>query len=496
VVPELMRLLIDRHDVPWSKAWDLTRRTVAYTNHTLMPEALETWPVSFFERTLPRHLQIIYRINEEFLRNARRQDNNDQGLIERLSLIDERGERRVRMAHVAFVGSHRINGVSAMHTDLMKHTVFAALDAALPGRTVNVTNGITPRRWLATANPALAALITSRIGSTWLGNLAELDRLAAFADDAGFRKEFRAVKHANKERLATHAMGRRDVSLDPASLFDVHVKRIHEYKRQLLKLLHTITLYNRIRARQDTVPRTVIFAGKAAPGYAMAKLIVKLINDVADVINRDPAIGNRLRLLFLPDYGVSEAQVIVPAADLSEQISTAGTEASGTGNMKLALNGALTIGTLDGANIEIADAVGHENFFAFGLTVEGVAGLRARGHQPRAHYESNEELRRVIDMIGGGAFSPHEPDRFRPIVDSLLRTDHYLLLADYGDYIARQADVEALYRDPDAWSRRAILNVARMGRMSSDRAIAEYAAKIWNVPVKSASGAPAAALAG
>ncbi len=492
VIPELMRLLIDRHGVPWRRAWDITRGTVAYTNHTLMPEALETWPVRFFERMLPRHLEIIYRINAEFLREARRRHPHDHGPIERLSLIDERGDRRVRMAHLAFLGSRRINGVSEMHTDLMTRTVFADLADALPGRIVNITNGVTPRRWLGAANPALAALISSRIGPNWLGDLGALERLVDLADDPEFRHEFGAVKHANKERLARHAARRCDVSPAPASLFDVHVKRIHEYKRQVLKLLHAITLYNRLRDGRDgdSVPRTVVFAGKAPPGYAMAKLIVKLIHDVAEVINTDPDIDDRLKVLFLPDYSVSEAQIIVPAAELSEQISTAGTEASGTGNMKLALNGALTIGTLDGANVEVAQAVGRDNFFAFGLTAEDVDRLRAEGYRPRAYYETNAELRTALDMIARGAFSPDEPERFRPIVDSLLGSDRFLVLADYEPYLARQADVEALYGDAESWTRRAILNVARMGRMSSDRAAAEYAATIWNVEASAPQGAP------
>lgn len=496
VVPELMRLLVDRHGLPWGKAWEITRHTIAYTNHTLMPEALETWPVRYFERILPRHLQIIYRINAEFLETARREISHDQSLIERLSLIDEHGDRRIRMAHLAFVGSHKINGVSRMHTDLMKRTVFADFETVLPGRIVNVTNGITPRRWLAAANPALAELISTRIGSNWLGKLDDLIQLADFADDPEFQQQFLAVKRANKERLARHALGRCGVALSPDSLVDVHVKRIHEYKRQLLKLLHAITLFERIRGGRgsDAVPRTIIFAGKAAPGYAMAKLIIKLIHDVADVINNDPIVDGRLRLLFLPDYSVSEAQIILPAADLSEQISTAGTEASGTGNMKLALNGALTIGTLDGANIEIAEAVGRDNFFGFGHTVQEVAELRAAGYCPRNYYEADPELLSTIDMIASGVFSPNEPDRFRPIVDDLLGPDHFLVLADYGLYMACQEQVEALYHDPLSWARCAILTVANMGRMSSDRAIAEYATRIWNVqsPVSQESD-PAAA---
>jgi starch phosphorylase len=370
-----------------------------------------------------------------------------------------------------------------MHTDLMKRTVFSDFETVLPGRIVNVTNGITPRRWLAAANPALAELISTRIGSNWLGKLDDLIRLADFADDPEFQQQFLAVKKANKERLARHALARCGFASSPDSLVDVHVKRIHEYKRQLLKLLHAITLFERIRSGRDggAVSRTIVFAGKAAPGYAMAKLIIKLIHDVADVINNDPVVDGRLRLLFLPDYSVSEAQIILPAADLSEQISTAGTEASGTGNMKLALNGALTIGTLDGANIEIAEAVGRDNFFGFGHTVQEVAALRAAGYRPREYYEADPALRRAIDMIANGAFSPDERDRFRPIVDNLLGSDPFLVLADYGLYLICQEQIEALYRDPFSWARCAILNVANMGRMSSDRAISDYAAGIWNV---------------
>jgi starch phosphorylase len=481
-VAELVRLLIDRYGVGWDKAWDLTRRTIAYTNHTLMPEALETWPVSYFERILPRHLQIIYRINAAFLESVDQAQPADQALIERLSLVDESGERRVRMAHLAFVGSHKVNGVSQMHSDLMKQTVFGDFAALLPDRIVNVTNGVTPRRWLVSANPMLSELISRHIGTNWLGNLDELRRLAGMADDAAFQDEFLAIKQRNKDRFASHVMQRCDTELHPQALLDVHVKRIHEYKRQLLKLLHAITLYNRIGAGQGVagVPRTILFAGKAAPGYAMAKLIVKLIHDVAAVVNADPRVGDRLRLVFLPGYSVSEAQIIIPAADLSEQISTAGTEASGTGNMKLALNGALTIGTLDGANIEIAEAVGRENFFDFGHTVEEVAALRAGGYDPRTFYEADAELRLAIDMIADGAFAPDEPDLFRPITEGLLGSDHFMVLADYRSYLDCQDRVEAVYADRRTWARRAILNVANMGCMSSDRAVAEYAAKIWH----------------
>lgn len=493
IVPEMVRLLVDRYGLDWHTAFDLTRRTVSYTNHTLMPEALETWPVRLFETILPRHLEIIYRINADFL-GRMRHTGSDDGLVRGLSVVEENGERRIRMANLAFLGSHRVNGVSIIHTDLMKRTVFADFDRVFPDRIVNVTNGVTPRRWLAGANPALARLISSRIGDGWLRDLERLQDLSAIADDPAFREEFRLIKQANKERLAACIHDRHGLRPNVESLFDVHVKRIHEYKRQLLKLLHTLALYNRLRqGGGDHVPRTVLFAGKAAPGYAMAKMIVKLIHDASRTISADPATADRLQLVFLPNYGVSEAESIIPAADVSEQISTAGTEASGTGNMKFSLNGALTVGTLDGANIEIAEAVGAENFFAFGMTVEEVEAKRASGYAPREYYESDDELRAVLDMVAGGYFSPEEPDRFRPIVDTLLGGDHFMVLGDFRAYLDCQMRVEALFREPDAWTRSAILNVARLGRLSSDRAVAEYARYIWNIPL--VSGEDAAQLA-
>jgi starch phosphorylase len=484
VVAELMRLLVDVYNVDWAKAWDLTRRTVSYTNHTLMPEALETWPVRFFETLLPRHLDIIYRINLEFLQEVERSHPGDGALLQRVSLIDDHDERRIRMAHLAFVGSHQINGVSAVHTDLMKKTVFADFHRLYPTKITNVTNGVTPRRWLGTGNPTLAALISSRIGPNWLGNLDELERLVEHAEDPEFRAQFRAIKDANKRRLAAHAGKRLGITPTTNAIFDIQVKRIHEYKRQLLKLIHVVSLYNRIREGRavHAMPRVVLFAGKAAPGYAMAKLIVKLMHDVAKVINNDPAVGDQLKLLFMPNYGVSEAQIIIPAADLSEQISMAGTEASGTSNMKFALNGALTVGTLDGANIEISEAVGPENFFAFGMTVEGIDRLMAHGYDPRVVYERNGELRKALDMIARGVFSPDEPNRFKAIYDSLLYRDRFLVLADYESYVSCQQGIETLYRDQEAWTRHAILNVASMGRLSSDRAIREYATNIWHAP--------------
>ena len=481
-IPELMRLLLDIHHLKWDAAWEITTRTFAYTNHTLMPEALETWPVSLFEAVLPRHLQIIYEINQRFLQGVMHRFPGDNELLRRMSIIDETHGRRVRMAHLAIVGSHHVNGVAQLHSELMKTTIFADFDRYYPGKLTNITNGITPRLWLNQANPGLADLITSRIGKGWITDLSELRELTKLADDKGFHAEFRAVKHANKERLARLVMDRLELQITPDSLFDVQVKRIHEYKRQLLNLLHVVTLYNRIRSNPslDAVPRTVIIAGKAAPGYATAKLIIKLANDIADIINNDPAVRGLLKLAFIPNYDVSTAGVIIPAADLSQQISTAGTEASGTGNMKLALNGALTIGTLDGANIEIMEEVGEDNFFIFGLNAQEVATLKNSGYNPWDHYYANAELKWVLDMIGSGYFSPEQADRFRPVVDTLTQGgDKYLLLADYAAYVAAQERVEALYRDPQQWTRRAILNVAGMGKFSSDRTINEYAEKIW-----------------
>jgi starch phosphorylase len=482
-IPELMRVLVDFHDLEWDEAWDLTRRTFSYTNHTLMPEALETWPVRLFEQVLPRHLQIIYEINARFLADVRHRYPGEVDLVRRLSLVDESGGRRLRMAHLAIVGSHAVNGVSQIHTDLMKKTIFADFERVLPGSIINITNGVTPRRWLHLVNPALSALFTEYIGSAWLRDLTELRRLLPLADDASFQTRFREVKRKNKERLAALIRDRLHFLPDASSLFDVHVKRIHEYKRQLLNLLHVVARYNRIRdGRSDIVPRTVIFSGKAAPGYVMAKRIIKLIHAVAEVVNEDPAVGERLKVAFIPDYNVSNAELIIPAGDVSEQISTAGTEASGTGNMKLALNGAVTIGTLDGANVEMRDAVGDDDFFIFGLTADGVDALRQTGYNPYAYYESQPELRRALDMIAGGYFSPRAPDEFRPVVDALTaHGDHFMLLADYESYVACHDRLDALYRDEEAWTRCAIRNVAAMGRFSSDRAVLEYARTIWNV---------------
>ena len=482
-IAELMRVLIDLHHMQWERAWDITVRTFSYTNHTLMPEALETWSVDMFEKILPRHMHIIYEINYRFLKDVMHQYPGDTEILSRMSIIDESHGKRIRMAHLAIVGSHKVNGVAQIHTDLMKQTIFADFDRFYPGKIVNMTNGITPRRWLNQANPRLAKIISSHIGCGWIKDLKQLKQLTLFAEDANFCAEFASAKRSNKERFAAFMQQNHKISINVDSLFDVQIKRMHEYKRQLLNLLHVVTLYNRIRHNPgaDYVPRTVIFGGKAAPGYAMAKLIIKLINDVADIVNNDPIVGSRLKVVFVPNYNVSSAEIIIPAADLSEQISTAGTEASGTGNMKLALNGALTIGTLDGANVEIRDEVGADNIFIFGLTTDEVSRLREDGYNPKDYYQANQELREVLDMIGSGFFSLDEPNRFKPIVDALLQHgDHYLLLADYASYIACQQQVETAYRDQQQWVKKAILNVANMGKFSSDRTIMQYAEKIWD----------------
>ena len=483
-IPELMRLLLDMYYLSWDQAWDIVRHTFAYTNHTLLPEALETWPVVLFERMLPRHLQIIYEINQRFLDEVRHWYPGDQDLVRRLSIVDERGERRLRMAHLAIVGSHKVNGVSRVHTDLMKQTIFADFDRLYPQRIISLTNGVTPRRWLNQANPSLANLINTQLGRGWVTELDRLEGLAQFASDKGFQDEFLAIKRNNKIMLAEQIKRHLGLTIAPDSLFDVHIKRIHEYKRQLLNILHVITRYNRLRndPSLDVPLRTIIFAGKAAPGYALAKLIIKLINSIADVINHDPRIGNRLRVVFIPNYDVTTAQDIIPAAEISEQISTAGTEASGTGNMKLALNGALTIGTLDGANIEIRDAVGAEHIFIFGLDAEQVAATWRHGYDPWHYYHANAELKEVLDMIASGYFSPNQPALFAPVFDTLTRGgDRYLVLADYADYIACQDNVDARYRNVRDWQRSAILNVANMGAFSSDRTVQDYAKQIWRV---------------
>ncbi|MBS1207968.1 MAG: glycogen/starch/alpha-glucan phosphorylase [Proteobacteria bacterium] len=485
-VAELMLVLCDEHSMPWDKAWSICKRTFSYTNHTLMPEALETWPVALMQHVLPRHLEIILRINADFLAEAAKRRPGDNGFLARLSLIDETGERRVRMAHLSIVGSHMINGVSALHSDLLVKTIFADFAALWPERFTNMTNGVTPRRWLAQANPGLAGLLDARIGTGWRLHLEELKKVEALREDATFRSEFMTIKHANKARLAAYIKQTTGVTVNPASLFDVQVKRIHEYKRQLLNVLHVVRRYQAILADPNTdwVPRVVILAGKAASSYVAAKSIIRLIHDVGEVINNDPRVGDKLKLVFIPNYGVSVAEIIMPSADLSEQISTAGTEASGTGNMKFALNGALTIGTDDGANIEIRENVGDDNIFIFGLRTPEVQALKRGGYQPMRYYENNPSLKAVIDAIAGGTFSPSEPGRYRPLIDALLwGGDQYLLLADYMSYIETQGKVDDLYRQPDEWARRAITNVANMGVFSSDRTIAQYADEIWGIPV-------------
>ena len=483
-VAELMRLLCDEHAMPWAAAWALCGRVFSYTNHTLMPEALETWPVALMQQVLPRHLEIIFRINQELLEMAAQHRPGDSGFLARLSLIDESGERRVRMANLSIVGSHKVNGVSALHSELLVQTIFKDFASLWPERFTNMTNGVTPRRWLAQANPGLSALLDRTLGTAWRADLDALRALREHAGSAAFRAEFSAVKRANKVRLAALIERRCGVRVNADSLFDVQVKRIHEYKRQLLNVLHAVTRYHAILANPqvDWVPRTIVFAGKAASSYATAKNIIRLIHDVGAVVNNDRRIGARLKVVFIPNYGVSVAETIMPGADLSEQISTAGTEASGTGNMKLAINGALTIGTDDGANIEIRQAVGDDNIFIFGLKTPEVLALRQGGYQPMRYYEGNPQLKAVLDAISGGQFSPEEPGRYRGIVDSLLwGGDHYLLLADYASYVATQDRVDALFRQPEQWARQAIANVAGMGVFSSDRTIREYATQIWNV---------------
>lgn len=483
-IPELMRLLLDQYDLGWEAAWNICRQVFGYTNHTLLPEALETWPVQFFERFLPRHLEIIYRINEEFLLEVEKRFKGDGAAKTTLSIIGESHGRRVRMSHLAVVGSHKVNGVAKLHSELMQKTIFSGFAQMFPDRFTNVTNGITVRRWLKQSNLLLSRLLTERLGSAWENDLEEIERLRWAADDPSFRAQFREIKRANKLALAEEVDRRTGIDVSVDSLFDVQVKRIHEYKRQLLNILYVITRYNRIKARPDEhwVPRTVMFAGKAAPGYVMAKAIIRLINNVSSTINQDPVSLTRLKCVFLPDYDVSLAQLIMPAADLSEQISTAGMEASGTGNMKLALNGALTIGTLDGANIEIKDAVGPENIFIFGMNSDEAATLRGNGYRPREIVAANPELANTLEMIRNGAFSRGDTDYARMIVDRLTSDgEPFLVLADFKAYCEAQDRVDALYRQPEEWSRRAVLNTVSMGPFSSDRSVREYADRIWNI---------------
>ena len=478
---ELMRVLIDEQGLDWDEAWAITQRAVSYTNHTLMPEALETWSLPLFEWLLPRHLEIVFEINARFLQQVRARFPGDEARVGRMSLIDEHGERRVRMASLAVVASHQVNGVSALHSELMVQTLFADFAQLWPERFTNVTNGVTPRRWLQQANPALSGVIDHAIGDGWRRDLMQLQQLGDLAGDDMLQRAAMQAKRHNKERLAQLIRRELGLAVDPDSLFDVQIKRIHEYKRQLLNLLHVVARYQAILAdpQRDWQPRTVVFAGKAASAYHAAKQVIQLIHDVARVVNCDPVVGERLRLVFLPDYGVSLAEAIIPAADLSEQISTAGTEASGTGNMKFALNGACTIGTWDGANIEMAQAMGEANMFVFGLRTHQVVQLKTLGYDPRLYVEQCAPLRAVLDAIGGGAFSHHERDRYQGLVHTLLTRDPYLLMADFEAYVQTQAEVDALYARRPAWAERALRNVAGMGRFSVDRTIGEYAARIW-----------------
>ncbi len=482
-VAELMRLLLDVHDLDFGEAWRITQATLSYTNHTLLPEALETWPLPLFERLLPRHMQIIYTVNARLLREARGRPWADDRAIAAVSLIDEGGERRVRMANLAFAGSHSVNGVAALHTRLMKETVFADLHRLFPDRINNKTNGVTPRRWLQQCNPGLTGLVRETIGDAFLDRTEALLALRPYADDQAFQARFAAVKRANKAALADHLRRTLGVRVDPDAVFDVQIKRVHEYKRQLLNVVETVALYGQIRSHpeRDWAPRVKVFAGKAASSYRNAKLVIKLINDVARRINGDAAVGGLLKVVFAPNYNVSLAERVVPAADLSEQISTAGMEASGTGNMKLALNGALTVGTLDGANIEIRDHVGADNIFIFGLTAEEVAARKRSGYDPREAIAASRELSQALTAIKSGVFSPDDETRYTGLVRELYEADPFMVCADFDSYAAAQREVDALWRTPSAWRRKAILNTAGVGWFSSDRTIGEYAADIWKV---------------
>jgi glycogen phosphorylase len=482
-VAELMRLLVDERRLDWDEAWAITVATFGYTNHTLLPEALETWPLSMLGEFLPRHLEIIYEINRRFLDEVRTRFPGDEARVKRMSIVGEEGGRSVRMAHLATVGSHAVNGVAALHSELLKSSVLKDFYEMWPERFSNITNGVTPRRFLALANPGLTGLLDNTIGQGWLVDLKELRRLEPYADDAGFRAQWRAVKRANKVRLSDYVRATTGIELEPDWLFDIQVKRIHEYKRQHLNVLHIITLYHRLKQNPGLKipPRAFIFGGKAAPGYFMAKRIIKLINDVAETVNNDPDVNQHLKVAFVPNYNVQSAHLIYPAADLSEQISTAGKEASGTGNMKFMLNGALTIGTLDGANVEMRDEVGAENFFLFGLTAPDVERVIREGYRPADYIERNDELSAALRLIGGGRFSRGDTEVFGPVVDSLTRHDTFLVLADYAAYMDCQERVSAAWQDTEAWTRMSILNTARGGKFSSDRAIAEYCDELWNV---------------
>lgn len=481
-IPELMRVLLDEVDMTWDKAWDITKNSIAYTNHTLLPEALEKWPVSLIRNLLPRHLNIIYEINRRFMDTIRATYGNDTGKMARLSIIGEGEDPVVHMAHLGIVGAKKVNGVAALHSRLLKETMFREFDEMFPDLFTNKTNGITPRRWLKQCNPDLSNLITKHIGNKWVTNLDELKKLEPLAEDKAFQKDFAKIKLENKKRLASYIKKTTDIDVDPKSMFDIQIKRIHEYKRQLMAAFHVAVLYNRLKKSPDLdiVPRTVIFGGKAAPGYAMAKLHIKLINSIGDLVNNDPQVNKKLKCLFLENYRVTLAEMMIPAANLSEQISTAGMEASGTGNMKFALNGALTIGTLDGANVEIKEEVGDDNIFIFGLTVEEVEELRRQGYNPWDYYNASIDLKTVLDQIQTGFFSSENPKLFQPIIDALLhKGDYFMVLADFDAYIKEQEAVEKAFRKTSEWNRKAILNVARVGKFSSDRTIQDYADEIW-----------------
>lgn len=482
-IPELMRILIDEENLSWEYAWNITTNTFGYTNHTVVPEALEEWAVPIMETLLPRHLQIIYEINRRFLLEVRKTYTTDERIIADLSIIKEGPTKAIRMSNLAIVGSHSINGVAELHTEILKTIIFPHFYKIYPEKFNNVTNGITPRRWLKKCNPLLSGIINDKIGEGWVKDLDELKKLENYLEDKDFRDYWKSSKWLNKNLLIRYIEKEHNVKINPESIFDVQVKRFHEYKRQLLNVFHVITLYNRIKdePNKDYVPRTVIFGGKAAPAYFMAKLVIKLINSIADVINNDPDVNDRLKVVFLKNYGVSLAEKIIPATDLSEQISTAGFEASGTGNMKFALNGALTIGTMDGANVEMLEEVGKDNIFIFGLLADEVIKLKSNNYNPRAYYEENQDLKRVIDMLQNDFFNRNEPGIFRPFTDALLNVDYYCMMADYASYIKTQDEVSRLYADSDAWVKKSILNVARMGKFSSDRSIMEYAKKIWKV---------------
>ncbi len=481
-VAELMRVLVDEKRLVWDEAWNITQQVFGYTNHTLLAEAMEKWPATLFERLLPRHLEIIYEINQRFLRQVQIRYPYDMDRMRRMSLVEEGHEKKIRMAHLAVVGSHSVNGVAALHTDLLRRDVLTDFAQMYPERFNNKTNGVTPRRWLTWCNPRLTKLISSRIGEGWQTDLDQLRKLEPFAEDAEFRKAFREVKRQNKEDLALHVRDLRWVNLNPDAIFDVQIKRLHEYKRQLLNALHIVSLWMKARRDPSTIiaPRAFIFGAKAAPGYHLAKLIIRLINGIAEVVNSDAGTTG-LQVVFLPNYRVSLAERIIPAADVSEQISTAGMEASGTGNMKLMLNGALTLGTLDGANVEIREMVGDENFFLFGLTADEVIARKKAGYRPRDEYNANVELREALDLINSGFFSPEDKNLFKPLVDSLLEEDRYLVLADFASYAAKQEEVARAYRDQEGWTKKCILNVARGGIFSSDRTIQQYAEDIWHV---------------